>query len=120
MKIERTFKDIEFTVLMIKKDDDAHVDFKAYSVAGTYLDGTYLYNQAESDSFEPTKNIDKAQVFLSGHIKWDGCSNMKFDEQDHVMLHFCKKKSAQDVGKLMGYLYDMAIELMPENKKYLQ
>lgn len=58
--------------------------------------------------------------FLTGYIKWDGCSN--WDCQDQV--HFCGKKEAMSSMKnfqsLIEKLYDYTAELMPEYKKYLE
>lgn len=31
-------------------------------------------------------------MFLSGYVRWDGCSNWRFDEQEVVMLHACTQK----------------------------
>lgn len=61
----------------------------------------------------PVKATAEAQVFLSGSIKWDGCSNLQFDEQDNVCLHFCGKKAAMNVGVLLGRLYELAEKHMP-------
>lgn len=60
-----------------------------------------------------------AQVYLSGHIKWDGCANLRFDEQDRVMLHFCGRRDAEKVGKLLGRLYDNAADLITRWDKSL-
>jgi hypothetical protein len=68
-----------------------------------------------TDSVETT---EEAQVYLSGSIKWDGCSNLYFDEQDSIegtkcSLHFCGKQEAMNVGVLMGRLYDLAAKIIP-------
>src|SRR5579863_10552918 len=61
---------------------------------------------------ERTENYKEAQVYLSGYVKWEGCSNFKFDVQDYIRLHFCSKEDAEGVGKLLGKLYNIAKELL--------
>jgi hypothetical protein len=88
------------------------MEFKCYE--STYLDeyGPW-FEMADSDVGESTNKLSEAQVFLSGSIKWDGCSNMNFDAQENCMLHFCGRSDAAKVGKLLDRLYDLADEHIP-------
>jgi hypothetical protein len=61
----------------------------------------------------PVKRVSEAELFLSGSVKWDGCSNLRFDHQDNVMLHFCGRKEATSIGVLLGRLYDLAAAMVP-------
>jgi hypothetical protein len=72
-----------------------YVDFSVYDGDGHYVD------------LEP---------FLKGTVKWDGCSNWKFDDE---WMHFCSKQEAKRLGTLLEKCYEMALELMPDNKEYL-
>jgi hypothetical protein len=63
----------------------------------------------------PTPDPSEAQVFMSGSVKWDGCSNWWFDEQDTgVMIHFCGRDAATAVGRVMHKMYDLAAARMPK------
>jgi len=74
----------------------------------------YAFNHTQYNcSPDPVKKIDEAQVFLHGSIKWDGCSNLHFDEQDNVCLHFCGREEATNIGVLFDRLYDLAAKMIP-------
>lgn len=82
-----------------------HADFKVYKINGTSMDETIRYYENENGMHDST-DISTASVYLSGGVKWDGCSNMQFDEQTRVMLHFCGKGNAVKIGELMAAVYD--------------
>lgn len=55
---------------------------------------------------------------MTGHIKWDGCSNWKL-EQPLDQFHFCDHK--EELGKITSLfqaLYEWAIELTPQLAKH--
>jgi hypothetical protein len=117
----RHWTDIQFAVVMHREGDNLWVDFKAYEIV--YCDDwdnpkSYgYYVTGWTSSVETIETIEGAQVYLSGSIKWDGCSNMQFDEQEKAMLHFCGKSNAMNIGTLLERLYDLAAEMMPEHAK---
>lgn len=78
-------------------------DLPNYETQGSMSSGNYTDDPA------------KAQVYLSGHIKWDGCGEFRFDEQDRVMLHWCGRRNAKRVADLINRLYDIAADLMMPN-----
>lgn len=119
MRIIRRNVEMDYTIVMTHKHGDLHVDFSVYEISGLGTDGEIYYPACDDDEIVLVSDIGKAQKFLSGHIKWDGCSNMKFDEQETSMLHFCSKVQAQSIGLLMGALYDLAAEMMHDYKQYI-
>lgn len=82
-------------------------DFKVYNLFGLEADGTLEY---EKDS-RPIDNIADASVYLHGHVKWDGCSNWHFDEQDSCMLHGCDRQDLVALGEIMARCWDWASTL---------
>ncbi len=54
-----------------------------------------------------TIDADKAEVYLEGHIKWDGCT-----ELDMGCPHWCEPEDYQKHCDLLKYLYHRAMELM--------
>lgn len=68
---------------------------------------------------EEVYDITKSTPYMSGHIKWDGCSNIQFDEQNNAMLHFCGKTDATNIGVLIARLYDLASKSIPNADKDL-
>jgi len=74
-----------------------------------------LYTVFTGNAWDGTPDIDKADTWLTGHIKWDGCSNWRFVEQERSMLHFCGKELAMGVGRLFGKMYEIAKREMGDN-----
>lgn len=63
-------------------------------------------------SGKPVADKDKADVILSGAVKWDGCSNWTFGSPE-IMLHFCTRDELAGIGTLLVRLYDLAAEMVP-------
>lgn len=70
----------------------------------------------ETDECHETKEFDEAEVLLDGFVKWDGCSNWRFspNDRDNYAFHFCTVKQAEDIGRLLRRLYEIAAEMMPQ------
>lgn len=51
------------------------------------------------------------ELWLRGHVKWDGCSNWSF--RDDVMLHFCSRDQLVDVGTLLALCFDYTSKVLP-------
>lgn len=113
MKDTRNYSDIQFTVVSWPCEiAPGHVrEFLAYEVAGNLTDEnkTPLYG----DSF--SENIEDAEVFLRGSVKWDGCSNWDFPGLEDVMMHFCSVQDAKNLGILFERIYGIAEELIPNS-----
>lgn len=53
-----------------------------------------------------------APAFLHGRIKWDGCSDWYFDEQERAMIHFCNPAEVIALGEMFRWLHRLAEERM--------
>jgi hypothetical protein len=96
------FDELDFSV--IAEPSTYHVDFKIYEIVGVFDDG--------QRDFSGETDIKEAEVFLSGSVKWDGCSNWTFDEQDRgVMIHGCDKNDLLRIGKIMAECWEWTKEL---------
>jgi hypothetical protein len=82
--------------------------FEVLELAGTDGEtGQVLFQLADGVcSLEPVEDIDSAEVFLEGSVKWDGCSNWKFNDGD-CMLHFCGYQHATSLGRMMARMYEI-------------
>lgn len=97
---------------VVARGDAYDTEFEVYRIIGTDAEGQIFYEKKNAvSSSETVETRGEAQVYLHGNVKWDGCSNFHFDEQDEVMLHFCGRRDATDVGVLLGRLYDEAERL---------
>jgi hypothetical protein len=90
------------------------LEFEVKAVSGETLDpppaGLWLYEVAgAASSIETTTAFEEGESFLSGHVKWDGCSNWDFHTGE-IMAHFCSRAEAAGVGRLLDHLYQIAKE----------
>ena len=107
-------KDLEFTVVAELRGSELFCDFTVYKIMGEHPDGSLCWIRDVNGAPDPVDTLKDADVYLHGSIKFDGCSDWHFDEQDDVMLHFCSKGTAEDIGALFGYMYEMAKKLIPK------
>lgn len=87
--------------------EDYVVSYEVFEIAGWQDGDKPLFGSEFVDKLED------AQVFLHGDVKWDGCSNWYFDEQDRGMLHGCSKENLLSIGGVMAACWDWSAELMP-------
>lgn len=87
-----------------------HADFKVYRVWQVLEPWDGVGFQRKGSDIEPdfVQLVEEAEVFLSGFVKWDGCSNWDFGEGS---IHFCDVDSAAEIGELFRKLYAWAKEL---------
>lgn len=113
--IFKVWPDINFAAEAVPGNDGYFANVRVWHLMGVQPDGTVLYTREPHGSPEPTEDREEADVYLHGHIKWDGCANLHFDEQDRVMLHFCGLRGAKAAGTLLERLYELAGEAMPQH-----
>ena len=108
-------RDLGFTIVAQKQAFG--VDFILYDITGEDCDGGALswLEYGATSSHETTYDLSKAQPFLHGGVKWDGCSNWHFDEQDRVMIHGCRREDLTRIGEVMARCWDMAAEMLPNS-----
>jgi hypothetical protein len=116
--VAKNFVDLNFTV--VAEVHEYRVEFKIYDIVGMAegdTKGVYdrpLWHKAGSPrSADIVETLAESEVYLSGHVKWDGCSNWQFDEQDRCMLHGCSRQGIQRFGDILGACWDWAAELCP-------
>lgn len=115
----RTFRDLGFTVRAEVKE--YLVEFKIYDIEGWVEDktkGVYdkpLWHERDAPTHPAfIETLECAEVYAHGDVKWDGCSNWHFDEQDRVMLHGCTRGKIQRFGDILGTCWDWTKELCPD------
>ena len=88
------------------------VDFDVFQIVNE-RGGSILWRSEGMTAGQDPETDDQAQaeVFISGHVKWDGCSNWNIGS-DGVMLHFCSVRQAERLGELLRWLYEWADEMM--------
>lgn len=106
IKAEYTDCWCEFTCVEAIADDGA----------GTTLSYGKNWNRGTGEQ-SLVEDPTQADVYLSGHIKWDGCANLRFEEQEEDCgIHLCGRRDAmRSTGELINTLYDIAADLMMPN-----
>lgn len=108
-RYERHFFDLQFTV--VAEVYSHWVDFKVYDMVA-WADDAPAWSGG-GGFFNPVDTLEEADVYLHGSVKWDGCSNWAFDEQDRVMLHGCSRENVQRFGDVLARCWDWTAELLP-------
>lgn len=73
-----------------------------------------MWHKAGSDdSGDVVATLAESEIYASGSVKWDGCSDWKFDEQDRCMLHGCTKDDLLNLGKILAECWDWTTTLCP-------
>ena len=98
------------------------LDWVAYRIAGyDTSDGHALFERWNEGYDTVVDTPSEATPYAHGSIKWDGCSDWFFDEQDECMLHFCNRKmAAGGLAALANAVYDFGQEFMPQNPEMFE
>lgn len=101
-----------FTVRYMK--GPAHVDFQVYEkIAWENGDRNLPYYEGKGGcgmDDKSTKNIDGANRYIQGFVKWDGCSHINFGEEDGY-IHLCGSRSFKDMIFILERIYKDCCEI---------
>ena len=73
-------------------------------------DNIYFHKKDALCSSDEVENIDDADIYLEGHVKWDGCSEL----QQGQHYHWCGVNGYKKHIALLDYIYNRAMELMSD------
>ena len=114
----KNLNDLDFTI--VANPHEHRIEYIIYDIEGYTKDKTKdifdipLWHRAGSPCHpDSVESLELAQPYLHGYVKWDGCSNWYFDEQDRCMLHGCSRSDIQRFGDVMAFCWDWAKELLP-------
>ena len=114
----RHLRELDFTIVAVPHSH--HVEFTVYDIEGWRegpTPGVFdlpLWHKAGAPSYpDAVETLAEAEPYLHGSVKWDGCSNWHFDEQDRLMLHGCSRRDVLRFGKVMAMCWDWAADLCP-------
>ena len=77
--------------LVVNKLEDYYAVVSVFEVSSWYDD--------------ETKSYDEGELYLTAHIKWDGCSHINFSEDGYK--HLCGKHYWKELGEMMLSLYEV-------------
>lgn len=82
------------------------IKFNVYKHCKT--DQGIFYQNKESSSGPDLAEFEKAEIYISGSVKWDGCSNWDFEPDSETLVHFCGLDDAEEMLELFKRMYAIA------------
>ena len=109
MRVVKVHEDINFTVVMEGED---YPKFKLYEIDGfmEQPQGPLLapyYQVTKDGKCVDVTDVDEAEWFAEGSVKWDGCSDWRFMEGYY---HACTREMLANIGEVLSRCWDMAKE----------
>lgn len=102
------YEEFEYYMIAYNEENAYILNFDVYEIAGHDDDGKGEYNvPLYGKGF--SEDVSHGEKFMYGSIKWDGCSNWSFHKES-CMAHFCGRKSATGIGRLMDRMYQITKE----------
>jgi hypothetical protein len=120
--IEHIGGDFGVTVMYMTTDEHPiSVEFKAVEIVG--LDegrptGRLYHREGSGSSEDDVSNPHEAERFVSGTVKWDGCSHVYFGDNNGY-LHLCGRSSFAKLSLALPAIYERCGELMKARGSYL-
>ena len=100
--------DLGFAVEITPDPGGYFVSFRAFIIHGD--EKSWAYRDAESAS--SPSDIERAEVFAKGSVKWDGCANFAMPDSCY---HTCDRYQLLNYGKVLVRVHQLAADAMPEN-----
>lgn len=109
--------DLGFTV--VADPHEYNVEFKAHPIMGYEKEwgvgDPFWESEDAAGCVVPAYTLEDADVFLSGSIKRDGCSDWESPSlSENGPLHVCGRDHAEKIGKLLLWLFDHAKQELGE------
>lgn len=95
--------------LMIRwQAHEYHLEFRARKCA-VCTDNTVLYYREDERGmvFPDTENFDEGERVLDGSLKWDGCMNVSFGDEEGYM-HICGWDGWIRIARIFPILFGLA------------
>lgn len=115
----KTWPELMFTAVATPKE--YYVEYRIYEVAGLGYDDTGNLTVADwtragaLSTPDSVDNLEEAQLFAHGRVKWDGCSDFVLDEMTSGdAMHHCNRKGLENIGKVLAACWDWTAELIPD------
>lgn len=111
-------EDLGYSILA--RPQGHYVDYTVYEHAGRESVAGSLIFYSEEDENEFVDNVENAQVYISGSVKWDGCSNWDFIElsERKTMIHGCSREDLSNIGEVLAACWDLTALHCPQFADY--
>ncbi len=109
--VDRTEGPRDFAYEVAWEAEQYCMRFKAYLICSIPLEGHPggpSFRRKGSDWMDWTENHAEAQPAVDGWIKWDGCSDITFDD-----THLCGASSFVQYIRMMAWIHAKAAAVIP-------
>jgi hypothetical protein len=110
--------ELGFTI--VAKPDAYGVEYVLYDIVGWEVgeglgefDKPLWLKVGVWNSYDVVNTLAESEPYMHGTVKWDGCSDWCFDQQEHVMLHACDRQGLLRIGQALARCWDWTAELCP-------
>lgn len=111
--LRKDFFELDFTVIALLHE--YYVEYTIYDIEGIDDNKNPVWHKKNSPvAPDSVEKLSEAQIYLHGTVKFDGCSDWYFDEQDSCMLHGCSREGISRFGEIMAICWDWTGKLIPE------
>lgn len=111
-KLTKNCLDLSFTI--VAEPEEYLVKYTIFDIEGIEADGTPLFYRKGGRFYsDSTRSVEEADIYLHGYVRWDGCSNWHFDEQDNADLHGCSRQDLMRIGEILTQCWDWTAKLCP-------
>lgn len=108
--------DLEFTCRL--RAYEYHADFELFEQMSLPGEKPTEYTRRGANfTGDTVTDLDKAELFADGGVKWDGCANFMFNQDSQgspTNLHTCSRKALMNVGLVLARVWDEAAKLVPK------
>jgi hypothetical protein len=117
MIVEHIGGELGFTVLY--EPDEYHCKFTIVEIiALEVLDGQmkadpearHYTRKGASNNMDTVKDVNEGEPWVTGHVKWDGCSNIDFGRGGY--MHLCGGDHITKLADTLKAVYNRCGELM--------
>lgn len=109
--------DKDFTIKYNHNTNAVSVEFEIYEIVAhsqgdtDEFDVPFYEKKDAKGSEDMTQNIEEAQTFIRGIVKWDGCSHFYFGDNEGY-IHLCGKFEIEKIAQVIKKVYEKCGELM--------
>ena len=86
---------------------DYHAEVEAYELVSSVPEKVFAQKNWRSLPSDVTTDIDEGEIYLTGFVKWDGCTELSQGQP-----HWCGPDGYKKHIALIKYIYHRAFELM--------
>lgn len=109
----RTHDYPELRFVVLSTADEYVVTYNIYDIEGFdgETDAPLFHRKGATSGPDMVDTVEDSEPFISGSVKWDGCSNWNMQDGGH--FHECSRAGLARIGAILATCWDMTKTLCP-------